>query len=83
MEIKKNESMKSLLDIITYDDKKYSSISDSSEKKAIENIAAKLKHLEGEILQHIDGDISITKKGNVFVMCFPIDLSAKIRQALA
>ena len=75
--------MTTLLDKIKYDHKLYSELTDTTGRQKIEELAAKLKPLENEIVKHTDGCISIMTSGNVFTTCFPEDLAGQITKLVA
>ena len=63
--------MNTLTDIIKYDGKVYSELTEPSGKLQIEKLAGKLKPLESEIIKYPGGSISIMKSGNQFISGFP------------
>lgn len=67
-----------LMDIITYDGKKYNETTDSYAREEIKTIAIKLSALEEEIVQHKEGVISYM--GNTWLITrYPNDLAKRIR----
>ena len=66
--------MATLLDKIKYDNKHYSELTDATGRQKIEELAAKLKTLESEIVKYPNGDIDIMTSGNIFTTSFPCSL---------
>lgn len=70
--------MTTLFDKIRYDHKLYSELTDTTSRQEIEELVAKLKPLESEIVNDQNGTITIMESGNVFTDSFDPDLAKKI-----
>ena len=70
--------MATIYDLIRYDHKLYSELTDPTGKREIDALVLKLKPLESEILNDPKGTITIMKSGNVFSDSFKPDLADKI-----
>ena len=70
--------MATLFDKIKYDHKLYSELTDPMGRQEIEELVAKLKLLENEIVNDPKGTITIMKSGNIFNDSFEPDLAEKI-----
>lgn len=74
--------MTTLFDKILFDGLHYNQLTNDSDKRMVENIVNKLKHLEADIINSKNGQISLRPSGNFFIDSFSKDLSDKISVAL-
>lgn len=75
--------MSTLLDVIKYDHKHYSELTNTAEQQEVERLALKLQSIENEIINHEAGSITIMKSGNIFTTSYPIELGDKITKLIA
>jgi len=70
--------MQTLYNIVTYNHQLYPELAEEKDRRAIEQLIAKLQYLEAEILPVADGSINISPTGNVFIHNYPPRLHRKM-----
>jgi len=71
-----------LYDVVLYDHKKFSELSDPDAQSQIISLITKLKPLEEEIIKHPNGNITIMPSGNIFTTGFPENIGAEITKII-
>ncbi|HMG68685.1 MAG TPA: hypothetical protein VK588_13395 [Chitinophagaceae bacterium] len=70
--------MKTLYAVVSYNHNYYHEIADEAQRREIEKLISKLKHLENEIVAVHEGRINISPAGNVFMDSYPPELAKKM-----
>ena len=70
--------MQTLYNIVTYNHELYAALTEEKDRKAVEQLIAKLQYLEADILPVTAGTINISPTGNVFIHNYPVLLHRKM-----
>ncbi|MEO5591838.1 MAG: hypothetical protein ABIR15_15755 [Chitinophagaceae bacterium] len=70
--------MQTLYNIVTYNHRLYTALTEEKDRRTIEQLIAKLQYLESEILPVTGGSINISPTGNVFIQNYPPILHRKM-----
>jgi hypothetical protein len=74
--------MADIIDIIKFEGKAFSELTDNSQKNLVIQAANKLKFLENEIMKYPEGGITIKQSRDVLVTMFPYEIQKQIQDRL-